>query len=170
MQKDFKIGLVCGLALVIAATLWLSTRPSLSIKARMRKPDFAISAYDYTHHKTTAPTYSHNTPSPQETAEQLSISPVESALDISRQNSSHDILPAPEITEQAEVHTLSEQQTTSEQQDVRIHIVRRGDTLSGISYEYYGSANKWRKIFDANRYLLKDPDKLMPEMRLIIPE
>ena len=35
MQKDLKIGMVLGLVLTIVAMLWLSTRPSLSTKARM---------------------------------------------------------------------------------------------------------------------------------------
>ena len=35
MQKDLKIGLALGLAIAAAAILWLSTRPSLTTKARM---------------------------------------------------------------------------------------------------------------------------------------
>ena len=53
---------------------------------------------------------------------------------------------------------------------VRIHIVEEGQTLSGIAYKYYGSANKWRKIFNANRSRLKDANTLVPGMRLTIPE
>ncbi len=35
MQKDLKIGLLLGLAVVSVAVLWLATRPSLSPQARM---------------------------------------------------------------------------------------------------------------------------------------
>lgn len=52
----------------------------------------------------------------------------------------------------------------------RIHIVRKGETLSGISYKYYGSAGKWRKIFEANRDLVKDANMVMPGTKLIIPD
>ncbi len=53
---------------------------------------------------------------------------------------------------------------------VKIHIVEKGQTLSDIAYKYYGSANKWQKIFEANRSRLKDANTLIPGMRLTIPD
>lgn len=55
-------------------------------------------------------------------------------------------------------------------QSKRSHIVSKGETLSDISYRYYGSANKWRKILSANRDAIKDANKLTPGTKLIIPE
>ena len=52
----------------------------------------------------------------------------------------------------------------------KFHIVRQGETLSDISYKYYGSANKWRMILDANRDVVKDANKLRPGTKIIIPE
>ena len=52
----------------------------------------------------------------------------------------------------------------------KFHIVRKGETLSEISRKYYGSANNWKKIFDANRNVLEDANKLTPGIKLIIPE
>ncbi len=69
--------------------------------------------------------------------------------------------------------TASTQTTTPEQEKIepqKFHIVRRGETLSNISYRYYGSAAKWRKILDANRKVIEDPRKLRPGTRLIIPD
>jgi nucleoid-associated protein YgaU len=49
------------------------------------------------------------------------------------------------------------------------HVVRKGDTLSKIAEEYYGDARLYPKIFDANRDILKDPDKIQPGQKLRIP-
>jgi nucleoid-associated protein YgaU len=64
--------------------------------------------------------------------------------------------------------TVHEQTEKIETQ--RFHIVRRGDTLSEISQTYYGSSAKWRKIFDANKEMIKNPDRLTPGQKLIIPD
>ncbi len=56
------------------------------------------------------------------------------------------------------------------QQKLRIHTVQKGDTLSGISKQYYGTTTKWQKILDANRSILKNPDSLAPGMKLVIPD
>jgi nucleoid-associated protein YgaU len=42
-----------------------------------------------------------------------------------------------------------------------------GDTLSKISKQYYGDANKYPKIAKANN--LEDPDKIKVGQRLVIP-
>jgi nucleoid-associated protein YgaU len=47
--------------------------------------------------------------------------------------------------------------------------VKSGDTLSKISKQFYGDANKYMKIFDANRDTLSDPDKIKPGQVLKIP-
>jgi len=52
----------------------------------------------------------------------------------------------------------------------RIHVVQTGETLSGISMLYYGSARSWEKILAANRTHIKNPDKLVPRTQLVIPE
>ena len=51
-----------------------------------------------------------------------------------------------------------------------IHVVRKGETLSEISYRYYGTVAEWQKILVANRTVIKDVKNLRPGMRLIIPE
>jgi nucleoid-associated protein YgaU len=44
-----------------------------------------------------------------------------------------------------------------------------GDSLSKISKRFYGDANRWQKIFDANRDQIKDPDLIQPGQKLKIP-
>ncbi|QXG38091.1 peptidoglycan-binding protein LysM [Pseudomonas viridiflava] len=48
--------------------------------------------------------------------------------------------------------------------------VKKGDTLSAISKAMYGDANKYQKIFDANKPMLKDVNKIYPGQKLRIPE
>ena len=49
------------------------------------------------------------------------------------------------------------------------HTVAKGDTLSKISKQHYGDANKYMVIFDANKPMLKHPDKIYPGQVLRIP-
>ncbi|MFJ5235759.1 peptidoglycan-binding protein LysM [Pseudomonas neuropathica] len=49
-------------------------------------------------------------------------------------------------------------------------VVKKGDTLSAISLRVYGDANKYQKIFDANKPMLKDVNKIYPGQTLRIPE
>jgi nucleoid-associated protein YgaU len=51
----------------------------------------------------------------------------------------------------------------------RTYTVQPGDSLSKISKEFYGDANKYMKIFDANKDQLTDPDKVKVGTNLIIP-
>lgn len=51
----------------------------------------------------------------------------------------------------------------------RSHTVEKGDTLSAISKQYYGNANRWEDIFNANRDQLDDPDLIQPGQVLRIP-
>ena len=52
----------------------------------------------------------------------------------------------------------------------RTYTVQAGDNLSKISKQFYGDANKYMKIFDANKDKLADPDKVKAGMDLIIPQ
>lgn len=52
----------------------------------------------------------------------------------------------------------------------RTHTVEKGDTLSKIAKEHLGDANAWRQIFDANRDVLEDPDKIYPGQTLKLPD
>lgn len=49
------------------------------------------------------------------------------------------------------------------------YTVVKGDTLSRIAKRFYGSAQKYNRIFEANRPLLKHPDKIYPGQVLRIP-
>jgi len=141
MQKDLKIGLVLGLVLAASALLWLATRPSLSPRARMSRIPNAVPAQE-------------SVGSPND----LSVNEANKA----------DNQP-PIISPQPELPDSTQYEQTEKIKPQKFHIVREGETLSRISNLYYGSAGKWQKIFDSNRKTIKDPNKLIPGTKLIIP-
>jgi nucleoid-associated protein YgaU len=49
------------------------------------------------------------------------------------------------------------------------YVVQAGDTLSKIAQRYYGDAALYTKIFEANRDILKDPNRISPGQKLRIP-
>lgn len=49
------------------------------------------------------------------------------------------------------------------------HTVEAGDTLSKIALKVYGDLQKYPLIFEANRPMLSDPDKIYPGQVLRIP-
>ena len=51
----------------------------------------------------------------------------------------------------------------------QFHDVVSGDTLSAIAKKYYGDANKYMAIFEANKPMLSDPNKIYPGQKLRIP-
>lgn len=51
----------------------------------------------------------------------------------------------------------------------QFYTVVSGDTLSKISKQYYGDANKYNTIFEANKPMLSHPDKIYPGQVLRIP-
>jgi len=52
----------------------------------------------------------------------------------------------------------------------RTYTVVKGDSLSKIAKRVYGKASLWRKIYEANRDHIKDPDMIFPGQLLRIPE
>ncbi|ADU91858.1 peptidoglycan-binding protein LysM [Taylorella equigenitalis] len=56
------------------------------------------------------------------------------------------------------------------QKESKMYTVKAGDTLSKISEEVYGDANKYNDIFEANKPMLSSADKIYPGQVLRIPE
>lgn len=148
MQRDFKIGMALGLVLVIVVVVWLSTRPDLSIKARATNPQFTV------HRERGIPSLAHSVEPRKETA--ISGNPAKQANNEQLKEVKADP-PKSEVSP-----TLSKAE--------RFHIVRPGETLSDISRQYYGSADRWQKILSADHLPITNPGKIRPGMKLIIPD
>jgi len=52
---------------------------------------------------------------------------------------------------------------------VDYYIIVKGDTLSAIAKKYYGDANKYPRIFEANREVIKDANLIFPGQKIRIP-
>jgi nucleoid-associated protein YgaU len=49
------------------------------------------------------------------------------------------------------------------------YTIVKGDTLSGIAKKFYGDANKYHQIFEANRGIIKNADLIYPGQTIRIP-
>jgi nucleoid-associated protein YgaU len=52
----------------------------------------------------------------------------------------------------------------------QFYTVESGDTLGAIAKRFYGNAGKYMIIFEANRPMLEDPNKIYPGQVLRIPQ
>lgn len=69
------------------------------------------------------------------------------------------------------IATVDDQMTVEyKEPEAQFHTVVSGDTLGKIAKKYYGNAMKYPVIFDANKPMLTDPDKIYPGQVLRIPE
>jgi nucleoid-associated protein YgaU len=52
----------------------------------------------------------------------------------------------------------------------KTYTVAAGDSLSKIAKQFYGNANQYNKIFEANRNVLTDPNMVKVGQELVIPD
>ena len=52
---------------------------------------------------------------------------------------------------------------------VEYYVIQKGDSLSAIAKRYYGNAQDYPRIFDANREVIKNPDLIYPGQKIRIP-
>ncbi len=62
-----------------------------------------------------------------------------------------------------------EEQAEPAEEPVEFYTIRSGDTLGKIARQYYGDAMQYPRIFEANREVIEDPDKIYPGQRIRIP-
>jgi nucleoid-associated protein YgaU len=80
-----------------------------------------------------------------------------------------DIRVKPGAQQQSAGQAQSMPQPTPAKASMKTYTVQSGDTLSEIAKRELGSANKYMEIFNANRDLLNDPNKIQPGQVLKIP-
>lgn len=168
MGRDFRAGLIVGLIVAVIGLVWVATRPSLSPQARMLqrsegRSQISLPSESVLPWAVVSPPPETNAPrdeppvAPSETTTAELLPAVTSAEP--QQPSAGAALPDLTIYEQDEPIKTT-----------RFHIVRRGESLSVIARQYYGSSNEWRKILTANSKTIKDANKIAPGTKLIIPD
>jgi nucleoid-associated protein YgaU len=65
--------------------------------------------------------------------------------------------------------TFQAQQASAAATGSRSYTVQSGDSLSKIAKEMYGDASQWKKIHEANRDAIPNPDLIRPGQQLTIP-
>ena len=55
------------------------------------------------------------------------------------------------------------------EEKAEIYEIVSGDTLGGIAKKYYGKAGAYMRIFEANRDIIDDPNKIYPGQKIRIP-
>ncbi len=78
--------------------------------------------------------------------------------------------PAPEPEAAAPEAPPAAAPATEEGDAGRTYTVQSGDTLWKIAQEAYGSGAKYMAIFEANKDLLENPDRIFPGQELKIPD
>ncbi|MHC4517380.1 MAG: LysM peptidoglycan-binding domain-containing protein [Planctomycetota bacterium] len=162
-----------GVVLGFVALIWVATRPSQSPQARMLRPS-TTSSREGLPTEILPPSLSGaaRPGSGDPSGESLPASPIGAQPSGAFQQSSAPPFPVadratpsrPEESDQTR-YEREEKITTT-----RFHIVRPRETLSAIAKQYYGSPNRWPKILEANRDILKDPNKITPGAKLTIPD
>lgn len=69
-----------------------------------------------------------------------------------------------------QIQVAAAAQASQPQAQSQFYEVKPGDTLSKIAKQFYGDANRYSAIFEANQPMLKDPDEIYPGQTLRIPQ
>ncbi len=67
------------------------------------------------------------------------------------------------------VNELKVAEETEPEEKVEYYVIQKGDTLSKIAQRYYGDPMAYPRIFEANREVIQDPDKIFPGQKIRIP-
>ncbi len=162
MGKDFRIGLILGVVLAVAALLWVATRPGLAPQVRLPQASKADTRTDSPAHDIALPWEDANAGDSSRNAHPQTAAPGPPVTE--------SVIRAPQPTSPNGLPDLTVYEKSEKIKTTRFHIVLRGESLASIARQYYGTPDGWQKILKANAKIVKDPNKLAPGTKLIIPE
>lgn len=187
MGKDFRVGLITGVVLAGAALLWVATRPSLGPQARIPRAPAAAGGAEKPSElplpwaSAELPEVNEPQPAAQEPLPAQDAAPQQpqtatAQLPVPSQPVT-TVSPAARTPEPVKPSTVANApqdltiyETSEPIKTTRFHIVSKGETLSAIAHQYYGSSSKWQKILTANSKTVKNANKIAPGTKLIIPD
>lgn len=77
------------------------------------------------------------------------------------------------LTEEAQAaaqEEIKETRAAVEASKVEYYTIEKGDSLSKIAKHFYGDPMKYKELFEANREVIEDPDKIFPGQKIRIPK
>ncbi len=77
------------------------------------------------------------------------------------------VAPKPREVPVAGTHQHAEETPAAPKEEY--YVIKKGDTLSHIAQRYYGKASRWKDLFEANREVILDPDKIFPGQKIRVP-
>ena len=80
-----------------------------------------------------------------------------------------DMAPAPAAAPAAGAALADAQTVPASTVPVEYYLIKSGDTLSRIAKQHYGDANRYPEIFEANREVIEDADRIFPGQKIRIP-
>lgn len=89
-------------------------------------------------------------------------------LPIAEEETTTDIIELKEETA-TDVAPLSVGPATAASKRFESYTVEKDDTLQGIAMKFYGSHYQWTRIYDANRSVIPNPDRIRPGTVLQVP-
>jgi murein DD-endopeptidase MepM/ murein hydrolase activator NlpD len=71
---------------------------------------------------------------------------------------------------EAEALRRREEEAAAAAEVERTYVVKKGDSLSKIAMQFYGSYDRWNDIYEANKDQIKNPDLIYPDQEFVIPD
>ena len=65
---------------------------------------------------------------------------------------------------------IIEAKAAAEASAVEYYTIEKGDSLSKIAKKFYGDPMKYKELFEANREVIEDPDKIFPGQKIRVPK
>ncbi|MFT3763776.1 MAG: LysM peptidoglycan-binding domain-containing protein [Pseudoxanthomonas sp.] len=76
-----------------------------------------------------------------------------------------------EIVQKADFSDVTATVTSTEEiVGEETYTIAKGDSLSKIAQEKYGKASAWKQIYEANRDVIEDPDRVFPGQVIKLPK